>query len=172
MTLSWKPSEQEPLMNSALHDQLSQIASKTLEDLAFLFATPLEWKEPDDSSDDTWIGAKFQGHCEGQLIFICPTDPGREITINMLGLDDDDDVVETQIQDALKEVVNIICGNILPAMAGTDAVFNISAPEILNPGSGEYLARPEAMVAKAHLDLEGESGYALVFLDDPTALAP
>lgn len=159
-------------MNSALDEQLSQIVSKTLEDLTFLFTTPESWEMPNYSGDEKLVSVRFMGHFEGDLIFVCPPSVGREMTVNMLGLDDDEGVAEAQIQDALKEVINIICGNILPILAGADAVFNIMAPEILSFNSENNFGRPAAPVAQVKLDLEGESGYLFLFLDDPAVIGP
>jgi CheY-specific phosphatase CheX len=40
-------------------------------------------------------------------------------------------------RDALGEVVNVICGNFLPRLAGSDAVFRVLAPVIMPPEKSE-----------------------------------
>ena len=56
----------------------------------------------------------------------------QELTENMLGLDEGEAEISSDDQaDALKETINVICGNLLPAIAGKDAVFDIQPPEIL-----------------------------------------
>jgi len=157
-------------MNSALEEQLAQTAAKTLEDLTFFFATPERWEATDISGDDYILGAAFNGDFEGYLVFICPPLAGREMTANMLGMDDAESVSSDQVQDALKEVINIICGNILPAVAGAKAMFNISPPEILDSGQEPEFGRNAPPVGRAKLDLEGEPGYLFLFVDDPEAM--
>ena len=81
-----------------------------------------------------------------------------------------DSITGDQVQDALKEVINVICGNILPALAGAEAVFNISAPDILDAGQGPEFGRAAPPVGRVKLDLEGEPGYLFLFVDDPGAI--
>jgi chemotaxis protein CheY-P-specific phosphatase CheC len=53
----------------------------------------------------------------------------KELSANMLGVDDEE-TTKDQRHDALKETMNILCGNLLPAIAGKEAVFDIGAPKI------------------------------------------
>ena len=55
-----------------------------------------------------------------------------ELTANMLGLDDDCEISVDEQQDAFKEMLNVICGNLLPAIAGDQREFNIGPPAILS----------------------------------------
>lgn len=157
-------------MNSVLEDKLSQTMAKTLEDLTFCFATPEPWQPPILDDEQIALGVHFGGHWEGYLGFICPVSAGRAMTVNMLGLDDDETVAQTQIHDALKEVLNIICGNILPVLAGTDAVFDISAPQVVDLDQGATFGRPLPPALKTKLDLEGQPSYLFVFLEDPLVI--
>ncbi|MGB5987411.1 MAG: chemotaxis protein CheX [Desulfobacterales bacterium] len=154
-------------MDSALTEQLSQAMAKTLEDLTFLLAAPEAWEPAIFTGDELGVGVAFGGHFTGDLVWVCPASAAREMTANMLGLEDDEALAEPQINDALKEVLNIICGNILPILAGSEAVFNLSAPQILDPGTDADFGRPAPPVAKIKLDLEGEPGYLFLFIDDP-----
>jgi hypothetical protein len=91
-----------------------------------------------------------------------------ELAVNMLGLDDDVQVSPADQKDALREMLNIICGNLLPALAGDQAVFDIEAPEIfLHTDAG----KPEptvnaAGVARLVLE-EGFCDLYLSFKGDP-----
>ena len=131
-------------MNSALTDQLSQAVAQTVEALTFVFATPEPWEPPVLSGVEISVEVAFEGHFEGDLVFVCPSSAAREMTLNMLGLEEGDAAAEAQIHDALKELVNILCGNILPTLAGAEAVFNLSAPNILAPGSDPNRQRSTA----------------------------
>ena len=179
--LSWTPSEREPSMNSPIErrqeehrqidrgqwePQLVETVQKTLEDLTFTFATPEGWEAPVFFGDEMGLGVAFKGHFEGYLYFVCAAESGREMTVNMLGLDDEETVPPEQIEDALKEVINIICGNILPVMAGAKAVFNIAAPEIQPPTQAPNCGRETEPVARIKMDLDGEPSYLFLFIDD------
>ena len=57
-----------------------------------------------------------------------------ELTANMVGAEDPSDVPPEQQTDGLKELVNVICGNLLPVLAGAEVVFDVHAPILLNRG--------------------------------------
>jgi CheY-specific phosphatase CheX len=50
----------------------------------------------------------------------------------MLGNEEEKTTVKEQM-DAFKEVTNILCGNLLPKIAGPEKVFDIETPMILEP---------------------------------------
>ena len=68
-------------------------------------------------------------------------------------------------KDALGEIVNVICGNLLPSIAGPEPVFDISAPEILEKNAATQPAEqsPSAL-ASVGLDV-GWVGLALILED-------
>ena len=94
-----------------------------------------------------------------------------ELAANMLGLDDDESPSEEQQKDALRESLNVICGNLLPRVGGKEAVFDIQAPEILDVEAtrgllGEFKADPPGCAA-ALLSLdEGECQLYMRLQDD------
>ena len=90
----------------------------------------------------------------------------------MLGLMSPDELppgVDTT--DSLKEMANVICGNILPAIAGDDAVFDIGGPEITDTP-----AIPESIAGLKHIacrTLPVEEGFIRVtFFVDEKAKMP
>jgi hypothetical protein len=65
------------------------------------------------------------------------TEPAlNELAANMLGIDGED-VELNHLYDALKETVNIICGNWLPIEGGDEAVFHVGTPRVLSPSEAE-----------------------------------
>ena len=64
-----------------------------------------------------------------------------EIAANVLGIDPEDDLAQEQSVDALKEVLNITCGKMLPVLAGTEPVFDMSLPETLEINADAWTAR-------------------------------
>ena len=71
----------------------------------------------------------YSGGMTGSISLIVPDDVCPEIAANVLGKDPDDAIVAAQSADALKEVLNVLCGNILTAVAGESPVFDLSVPE-------------------------------------------
>jgi hypothetical protein len=138
-------------MNKQHDEVLQSVAEETFESLAFLLPMP----EPDDPVDavSAIVTVGFNGPFNGELILTIPQAVLVELTANMLGLDEDGDIaVETQ-QDALKELANVVCGNVLPGIAGTTAVFNVAAPQLNDAATPHsYGGLSPAATARIHLD--------------------
>jgi len=147
-------------MNKQHDEILLSVAEETFESLAFLLPMP-EPDGPIENCPAAVVSVRFRGPFDGKVIVTLPETVLGELTCNMLGLDDGDNVsVDTQ-HDALKELANVVCGNMLPEIAGPAAVFNVDGPEIvdaLTPVSGEGLSP----VAEARFFLD--SGPASVEL--------
>jgi hypothetical protein len=143
-------------MGRELDSALRRAAATTFEQLGFLFADG----EPDDEQAGApWGGAaavEFTGPARGRLEVRVTGDVMPELAANMLGLVPP--LARTIQVDALGEVTNVICGNVLPALAGRDAVFDLGAPRPLDahaaPGSA----------AEAEVLLGLGAGRALVSL--------
>ncbi|MCZ6874245.1 MAG: chemotaxis protein CheX, partial [bacterium] len=81
------------------------------------------------------------------------------LAANMLG--EDKPPSEDQQHDALCEVANVVCGNVLPRIGGSQEIFNLNPPEIVASdapvGNG-----PVPLMAKVRFDFE--EGRAELFL--------
>ena len=140
-------------------DLLREIAGETLEQLAFIFSYPDDM-DPEAIWEKATIGCRvaFNGPKQGELLLNISTAALPELASNMLGLDEDDMPPEDQQQDALREALNVICGNLLPRIGGVDAVFDIQSPEIVAAEAArglvkEYLDAPQGCAA-AFLSLD------------------
>jgi hypothetical protein len=91
-------------VNRALHEATVQ----AFEELAFVF--PMPELEPPEHRPSTAATIDFEG---GRLVLVVSDDLLPVIAANMLG--DEEPSREDQL-DALREVVNVICGNVLPAI--------------------------------------------------------
>lgn len=149
-------------MNPERSEILMEVAGETLEQLAFIFSFPGEtdaeaiWEEQVTACQVT-----FSGPSKGELLMVISSSAMPELTANMLGLDEDEPPMQNQQCDALKESLNVICGNLLPRIGGEEAIFDIQAPEILDVDATrvrleEFKQDPNGC-ASAHLSLdEGE----------------
>lgn len=151
---------------------LYRVAEETLENLAFLFA----FGDGDDCGEgaDQMAALKvlFSGRFSGELLMRLSRGVLPELAANMLGLEEEDISPSDQL-DAASEALNIICGNLLPAIAGKQAVFNIGSPEIL-PGPVHDEDLDDGRVsARASLPLEnGRCDLFLITDGDVPAPAP
>ncbi len=132
---------------------LRQESIDTLEKLAFIFAYPDEEREV--HGDGPYMAARvaFEGPFGGELVIVMAAAALPELAANMLGIETEE-AADDQQQDALKEALNVICGNLLPAWAGKDSLFNIQAPEILAPDTVASLKHEGAPTAVARLALD------------------
>lgn len=118
-------------MSEQLKEILSIVARDTLEKLSFMFSFPED--ERCGMILDSVVAATilFSGPFSGTLVMTVSNQLLPELAANMLGVDDEETTLDQQ-HDALKETINIICGNLLPAIAGKEVVFNIDAPVIIS----------------------------------------
>ncbi len=108
---------------------LTAIFSDVLANLAFMFT------DEDDAppeADGGWSEASIEYHgcVGGALRLVYPKPFAIELAANLLGTDPADVDAESQAADAVKELMNIICGQLVTAMHGTGAVFNLSIPQV------------------------------------------
>jgi len=127
-------------MNQEHSDLLMEIAAQTLEQLAFIFSFPDD-TDPDAIWEEAATGChvEFSGPSQGALLLLISNAAMPELTSNMLGMDEDEVPPEDQQHDALREALNVICGNLLPRIGGTEAVYDIQPPEILDAGAARLL---------------------------------
>lgn len=108
---------------------LTGIFSEVLANLAFMFT---EDEDIETSSADIWLETAigYVGPAEGALKFRCTREFSRLLAANLLGIDPDSDQAVQQSEDAVKEFMNIVCGQFVTAMHGSDHVFNLTIPAI------------------------------------------
>ena len=136
-------------MNNILH----HVAEETLENLAFLFSFGEKEDFLGQGSPLVALRVLFTGEFSGELVMRISQGVLPEMAANMLGLDEED-VSEADQLDAASETLNVICGNLLPAIAGKQAVFNITSPEILADGVSYAEENSPRLKASATLPLE------------------
>jgi CheY-specific phosphatase CheX len=149
-------------MDQTTEKILAETAEEVLASLAFTFVMPGE----QETSDEDVLKAKvdFSGPFNGTLIAAVPVSLVPQLAQNMLGLEGEE-CPETAQHDAIRELLNVICGNLLPRLAGREPVFNLTQPNLVDEtedGAGDR-NRPEVPDAKVRLPLdEGWVEFALV----------
>jgi len=153
-------------MNEKINKILEGIATETFEGLAFMFGFPED--DENAGSGETMIVSRvgFHGAFSGRLVMAVTRQTVQELTANMLGLDDGEGEISPDDQaDALKETINVICGNLLPAIGGKDAVFDIHTPKILLDASSLETISEGKLVSIAKLSIDDEPCQLLLFID-------
>ncbi len=107
-------------MNDQIQKQLSEAAILTFEQLGFMFPLP-ERRNSFRSEFTAAARVRFSGAFGGTVAVAAYGGLLPALAANMLGEDDPPSAI--QQRDALGEVTNVICGNLLPRMAGPEAIF-------------------------------------------------
>lgn len=124
---------------------LTTIFSEVLADLAFMFD---EDADVGAAAASAWLETtiSYHGPCQGTLRLRCSRDFCALLAANLLGVEPDDQDAGAQAEDAVKEFMNIVCGQLVTALHGAESAFNLTIPEIHrlpetpawgNPGQGE-----------------------------------
>jgi CheY-specific phosphatase CheX len=148
-------------MNAAISGILTDVVVDTLEKLAFLFAVPLEGPAPEDARELATVQVGFSGPLCGGMQLSLSRPVLAELAGNMLGADDGSALSADEQHDALRELINVICGNLLPMIGGDTAEFHIQTPFISAAGAS---AAGEFAPAYAVSNLSVESGICRVAL--------
>ena len=146
-------------MSERIKAILTRESVRTLEKLAFIFATPEDEEITPEAGETVDVAIRFSGPFSGCMLILYPRGDLDELAANMLGLDDEDNISRAQKLDALKETVNIVCGNVLPAISGKEAVFDIASPTVV--------AEPDAWsdcAAAVKVQLELDEGLCFIYL--------
>ncbi len=150
-------------MTEKIKEILYGVAEDIFEKLAFIFSFREEERGDMDYGDAVAAGVSFSGQFKGRLVMVVSADMLPELAGNMLGMDDVNDSTAEQQHDALKELINVVCGNLLPKIAGKEIVFNVDAPRIISDPAA--IGRSESPAAVARLALEDGQCDILFFVD-------
>ena len=145
-------------MNEEAKEILTTVTIETLKHLAFIFLSPEE-ENSGLMSESMAVCIFFSGPISGRLVLKMSPVVVLELTANMLGIDEDRVTTEQQY-DAMKETINVICGNLLPAIGGNQTIFHIDVPEIV--GNENDIEEKAEAVAKLSIDDEQCKLYLFV----------
>ena len=109
---------------------LTTIFSEVLANLAFMFSD--DEKLPAPTAADVWLETEisYHGPQSGTLRFWCTREFSVTLAANLLGINPDDDDAGDDANDAAKEFMNIVCGQLITAIHGTEAVFDLTLPTL------------------------------------------
>ena len=125
-----------PLADIAI--ALEQALSEILEKSAFMFSEKAE--DPARAFEGipcVCATIAFNGPTRGELRLVAPTGFGVQVAANTLG-EEADTIGPEQADDALKELINVICGKFLETVSGAKVIYNLSIPT-LTPISDEEI---------------------------------
>jgi hypothetical protein len=113
-------------MNKKLETELYKAGTLAFEELAFLLPS-LEINEQQlNAQVEAAASVEFNGPFSGKLLVRICGGILPVLTANMMG---EEKAPSKNLQyDALTEITNVICGNMLPGIAGSTGIFHVSVP--------------------------------------------
>lgn len=112
-------------------EQLDEAFTSVLEQLAFMFAEPTPKDEMPSTVDlPLEVDISFKGPTSGRLSLISSDDICHEMAVNILGIEDETGLAAEAAHDALKELLNVTCGQLLTKIAGERPIFDLSPPQV------------------------------------------
>lgn len=148
-------------MLSTMERSLSQALTATFEELALICPDTKLSDAQSEALVDVAVSVSFNGPLSGRLVLRATSEILPGIAENMLGADG---AYPLSVQrDALGELANVICGNLLPMIGGGEAVFVLSAPHEYVTGGEPQRCTP---VARASIGIEEGRAVAQLLLSD------
>jgi len=114
-------------MDKQYHDELARVSAEALSTLGFMFPSG----DPDPALKVTeenapTVTVAFHGPLHGSLDLKVSPELLPVLAANMTGSDEPPS--EAEQWDALGEMLNVICGNMLPLLTDAKAVYDVAAP--------------------------------------------
>lgn len=115
-----------------LYIKAESVITDILGNGAFIFADPLPDKDRPDIAkwDAMGVSLSFTGPHNGILSLWTQVAFLRSLSSNMLGIEDGTGIPIAQLVDALKEILNMIVGNLLTEIYSSDPVFDLGLPQL------------------------------------------
>jgi len=145
------PAPQPP---AVARPKLANVVSEILGDLAFLVTDDAPADLP---AGTVWFQAevRYLGPVVGTLRCWCTRGLGTRLAANLLGIEPETGEAQVSAEDAVREFMNVLCGQLVTRWHGTDSVFTLSIPivhECIEPPHGDQLQAD----ACCQLSIEGE----------------
>lgn len=131
---------------------LKELFSEILANLAFMFTDD---EDTEASDQDAWLetSISYLGPNRGTLVFHCPQRFTQGLAANLLGIDPEAPQAEDQSEDAVKEFMNILCGQLVTQFFGSEDIYNLSIPECrILPDVPEFVTTQDPNVASLSVD--------------------
>ena len=147
-------------MIAHLTDMLLDVVEEVISAEAFAFVDPCG-NEDLIANTDTCLSVQigFEGSVSGLLKWVVPEAISADLAVNILGLDDTDEVEKEDARDAVQELLNVICGQMLTRLFGSEPIFRLSIPHTEEADASQWQ------------ELSADSQMIGVSIDDvPTAL--
>lgn len=150
-------------MQNNTQELVSSTFLTVVEQLTFMFGEPTDKAELDlDGCALTQASMSFEGDLVGSLAVAVPNEIMADIAANILGLEPEEIEPTTMMPDALAEMLNVVCGHVIMALAGNDANFKLHAPHLEEIDAGRL---PELIANEAYIGFQLDDSPVLLGLN-------
>ena len=142
---------------------LGEVAVEILERFAFMLGDPADADTTPALPVAAWIATMtYTGPCCGAIGLATTPALAHQMAANLFGREPGENTDE-EAADALKEFLNVTCGDYLHALAGNEPIYDLSAPVVVTADRDALRARLAGRLQFA-LNVEGQPLF--VFLGD------
>jgi len=109
--------------------ELTHVVLEVLGDLAFMLTDdqPTDWP-----AGTAWLQGEvsYRGAVAGTLRCWCTRDFAARLAANLLGIEAEQGAAQVAAEDAVREFLNVLCGQLITVWHGTRNVFDLSIPRV------------------------------------------
>lgn len=126
----------------SMRDTLLEAARDVFETMAFMALEETQ-EEVSCAAGESLLGSiTFKGNLEGCLSVCCAIPCAQAIAANMLGMENPEGLSQTDVQDAVGEIANMVLGSLKSRIQEQVGVLEVSIPSVvqgrqLRSGLGE-----------------------------------
>jgi CheY-specific phosphatase CheX len=142
-------------MNRKLVQAIRRTAYRAFEEMGMLLPADSDGSAapPIRDADALAVLVEFTGAGRGTMALQLQAGLASSFAANMIGQDTPPD--DQAVEDAARELLNVLCGNALPEIAAGDGRFHLAPPRRINAGEYERLRRSDHSLAACSLELDG-----------------
>lgn len=145
--------ETQAVVEGKEQEILARSLEQTLHEYAFLFSDVLDPAATCDVAGPYYRAlVHFRGAFSGTLVVAAPEVLCCEMAAGVLGVDPDDAEAKTDAVDALQELLNVMSGNMVVSLVGTEDSIERTIPDVRRLGEEEW---------RCLIALPGSVGYAV-----------
>jgi CheY-specific phosphatase CheX len=141
---------------------LAEVISEVIENLSMMpVGQPTKWENFHPQLEG-WI--EFTGPVKGKLTLQCEEALAQALAANLLGTDCNDFQTQNGAWDALAELLNVVCGNLVTVLYDAKKPFSLSAPQIniIPPTQSDDISDERDVVVKPESEPEAQQVRILV----------
>lgn len=151
-------------MSNKLQQALFRAAALTFEELGFTLLENTINERRQSAEEQAAVIVEFRGPLNGRLVLRLYGNLLPNLAANMVGKEQPP--MPRLQNDALGEIANVICGNMLPEIAGFKAVFQLGAPKIVSRVEAGSVMAHHPPAAAVCLGIEDGRADVFLFLDE------